>query len=138
MINTNDYQAVNVSTTMTDQQKLTWRQKLKNRVSTAINHLTFWLYEHRLSILIITVFCVAITTVLFPEQASANKIDDQLDAIDKIFTEKVKKYGISIATISGGIWALVKGNIKLMGVIIIIGVALAYFLKWVGGGMTLA
>lgn len=113
-------------------------QTLKQKCSHCYDQLTLWIYQHRYGILISTAACVVITAMLFPQQALAAKIDEQLDAINTIFTGKVKKYGISIATIVGGIWALFKGNIKLLGVIIIIGVGLAYFLKWVDGGMTLA
>ena len=141
MIKTNVYQHRNTVTTQTSDKQnraQSWLQTFKQKCSHCYDQLTLWMYQHRYGILISTTICVVITTMLFPQQALATKIDDQLDAIDKIFTDKIKKYGISIATISGGIWALIKGNIKLLGVIVIIGVGLAYFLKWVNGGMTLA
>jgi hypothetical protein len=76
--------------------------------------------------------------IFFPENVLAVKLEEQLDSINKLTTGKFKTYGISGATIAGGIWSLFKGNIKMTGVIVAIGVILGYYLSWVDGGMVIA
>jgi hypothetical protein len=70
-----------------------------------------------------------------PDNVFAVKLEEQLDSINKLTTGKFKSYGISAATIAAGIWSLFKGNIKMTGVIVSIGLILGYYLEWIAGGM---
>ena len=82
--------------------------------------------------------CLFLFTCLsFSENIFAANLETQLDAINTLTTGKLKKYGISISTIAGGIWSLFKGNIKMTGVIVAIGVILGYYLSWIEGGMVI-
>lgn len=76
---------------------------------------------------------------LFPEitlaAATATSLESQLDKVGGLATGKLKTIGISAATILSAIWSVVRGNIKLAGGIVAIGVILALYLEWIAGGM---
>jgi hypothetical protein len=84
------------------------------------------------------VFCALIATCIYPETALAVNLEDQLDKVGKIANGKFKTIGLTAATIGGAIWAVVKGNLKLAGIIIAIGVTLSLYLEWIAGGMVIA
>ncbi|WP_342259846.1 hypothetical protein [Candidatus Tisiphia endosymbiont of Metellina segmentata] len=77
-------------------------------------------------------FCV---NMLFPETSFATTLEGQLDRIGGISTGKLKTIGISGATILSSIWAVVRGNIRLAGAIVAIGIILGFYLDWVSSGM---
>jgi hypothetical protein len=80
----------------------------------------------------------AITYILFASDAfAANSLEEQLDSINTLTNDKIKTYGITGATIAGGIWAIIKGNVKLAGIIVLIGIILGYYLQWIAGGMAI-
>ena len=95
----------------------------------------FFYQNHKHKILGIFTFFSFLMIVMFPGQVLATKLEDQLDKVNSLMTDKIKKYGISGAVITGGIWSLFKGNIKLAGVIVMIGIILGFYLKWIEGGM---
>ena len=78
---------------------------------------------------------------LFPEITLANatatptSLESQLDKVGGLANGKLKTIGISAATILSAIWSVVRGNIKLAGGIVAIGVILALYLEWIAGGM---
>ena len=79
-----------------------------------------------------------ITYMLFASDAlAANSLEEQLDSIKTLTNDKIKTYGITGATIAGGIWAIIKGNVKLAGMIVLIGIILGYYLQWIAGGMAI-
>jgi hypothetical protein len=78
---------------------------------------------------------VIILGLLFPEVARAVNLEDQLDRVNTLTTDKVKKYGITGAAILSVIGAMARGNIKLVGVVIVIAIMLALLLAWIAGGM---
>ncbi|WP_045918554.1 hypothetical protein [Orientia tsutsugamushi] len=69
------------------------------------------------------------------EEAEADTLEVQLNKIDGLFSGKLKTIGISSATILSSIWAVARGNIKLAGVMVAIGVILGFYLDWIAGGM---
>ena len=73
--------------------------------------------------------------IAFPEIAQATKIEDQLDKINAITTGKVKTIGVTGASIIGFMWAIFKGNPKLAGIIVALGMGMAFYLNWIEGGM---
>ena len=91
--------------------------------------------QYKVPLILGVVIAIGIFWSLFPEEAFAIKLEAQLDKMNALTTGKLKKYGLSGATIGGGIWALFKGNAKLAGIIIGIGVLLGYYLAWIQGGM---
>ncbi|KJV76468.1 hypothetical protein OTSUT76_1393 [Orientia tsutsugamushi str. UT76] len=67
------------------------------------------------------------------EEAEADTLEVQLNKIDGLFSEKLKTIGISSATILSSILAIARGNIKLAGVMLAIGLVLGFYLvncKW--------
>ena len=86
-----------------------------------------------------TLFCsvlaIIILGLLFPDVARAVNLEEQLDRVNTLTTDKIKRYGITGAAILSVIGAMFKGNIKLVGIVIVIAIALAMFLAWVSGGM---
>ncbi|WP_371219387.1 hypothetical protein ACA350_04255 [Orientia tsutsugamushi] len=67
------------------------------------------------------------------EEAEADTFEGQLNKIDGLFSKKLKTIGISSATILSSIWAVARGNIKLAGVMVAIGLVLGFYLvncKW--------
>jgi hypothetical protein len=78
---------------------------------------------------------VIILSIMFPEVARAVNLEDQLDRVNTLTTDKIKKYGITGAAIISVIGAMVRGNIKLVGMIIVIAILLALLLAWIAGGM---
>ena len=72
---------------------------------------------------------------LFPESVLASSLEGQLDRIGGLSTGKLKTIGISGATILSSIWAVVRGNIRLAGAIVAIGIILGFYLDWVASGM---
>lgn len=72
---------------------------------------------------------------LFSESALANSLEGQLDRIGGLSTGKLKTIGISGATILSSIWAVVRGNLRLAGAIVAIGIILGFYLDWVASGM---
>lgn len=93
--------------------------------------------QHKKELALGVVVCGVLLVTLAPEQACAVKLEEQLDAANTLITDKVKKYGVIGASISGGIWSIFKGNLKQAGVIVGIGIILSYYLKWVQDGMNL-
>lgn len=72
---------------------------------------------------------------LFPELTLATSLENQLDKVGGLASGKLKTIGISGATILSAIWSVVRGNIKLAGVIVAIGIILGFYLEWIAGGM---
>ena len=91
--------------------------------------------EHKLGVLYGICLVFLLTIFLCPNVAQAVSLEDQLDRVNTLTTDKIKKYGISGAAILSVIGAIIKGNIKLAGIAIVIAVMLALFLSWVAGGM---
>lgn len=82
---------------------------------------------------------VAVVYTLTAESCfAANNLEQQLDLVGKLATTKFKTYGVSAASIAAGIWALFQGNVRMAGVVVAIGVILAYYLNWVDAGMTIS
>lgn len=79
--------------------------------------------------------CLAALVLLLSEIASATTLESQLDKIGTLSSTKLKTIGISGATILSSIWAVVRGNIKLAGAIVAIGVILGLYLEWINAGM---
>ena len=79
--------------------------------------------------------CFAALVLMVSEIASATTLETQLDKIGTLSSTKLKTIGISGATILSSIWAVVRGNIKLAGAIVAIGVILGLYLEWINAGM---
>lgn len=79
--------------------------------------------------------CFAALVLMVSEMASATTLESQLDKIGTLSSTKLKTIGISGATILSSIWAVVRGNIKLAGAIVAIGVILGLYLEWINAGM---
>ncbi|MFP3011779.1 MAG: hypothetical protein ACEY3D_01975 [Rickettsia sp.] len=78
---------------------------------------------------------LAALVLMVSEIASATTLETQLDKIGTLSGGKLKTIGISGATILSSIWAVVRGNIKLAGAIVAIGVILGLYLEWINAGM---
>jgi hypothetical protein len=82
---------------------------------------------------------VVIVSALTAESCfAANSLEQQLDVVGKLATTKFKTYGVSAASIAAGIWSLFQGNVRMAGVVVAIGVILAYYLNWVDAGMAIS
>lgn len=79
--------------------------------------------------------CLVALVLMVSEIASATTLETQLDKIGTLSGGKLKTIGISGATILSSIWAVVRGNIKLAGAIVAIGVILGLYLEWINAGM---
>lgn len=79
--------------------------------------------------------CLTALVLMVSEIASATTLETQLDKIGTLSSTKLKTIGISGATILSSIWAVVRGNIKLAGAIVAIGVILGLYLEWINAGM---
>lgn len=73
--------------------------------------------------------------MLLPETVLATTLEGQLDRIGGLSTGKLKTIGISGATILSSIWAVVRGNLRLAGAIVAIGIILGFYLEWISSGM---
>lgn len=93
--------------------------------------------QHRRKVGMATLLMLFMAFILFPEMVFAVDVtlESQLEAINTLTVDKIKTYGISAASIAGGIWAVFKGSPKLAGIIVGIGVMLGYYLSWVQAGM---
>lgn len=78
-----------------------------------------------------------IAACIYPDIALAGNLEQQLDKVGTVANGKFKTIGLTAATIGGAIWSVVKGNIKLTGVIIAIGVSMSLYLEWIKDGMVL-
>ena len=84
---------------------------------------------------VLLIFCV---NVILYEVALGETLEGQLDRIGGLSTGKLKTIGISGATILSSIWAVVRGNLRLAGAIVAIGIILGFYLEWVSGGMKIS
>jgi hypothetical protein len=84
------------------------------------------------------IFIAAAIITMFPDLALAYTLEQQLDKVGALANGKVKTIGISGATILSAIYSVVRGNIKLAGVIVGIGAILGFYLEWVSAGMKMA
>lgn len=85
-----------------------------------------------IALAILLVFC---WYLLQPDMAYATTLEGQLDRIGGLSSGKLKTIGISGATILSSIWAVVRGNIRLAGAIVAIGIILGFYLEWIASGM---
>lgn len=76
--------------------------------------------------------------MLLPESVLAVKLEEQLETVNTLTTGKVKTIGVTGATILGFVWAIFKGNPKLAGIIVALGLMMGFYLNWVSKGMTLS
>ena len=76
--------------------------------------------------------------MLLPESVWAVKLEEQLETVNTLTTGKVKTIGVTGATILGFVWAILKGNPKLAGIIVALGLMMGFYLNWVSKGMTLS
>ena len=83
-------------------------------------------------------FAAAVIFCMYPEVTLATSLEGQLDKIGDIASGKFKVVGLSAATIAAGIWSVLKGNLKLTGIIVVIGVSLSIYLTWLSGGMVIS
>lgn len=83
-------------------------------------------------------FAAAVIFCMYPEVTLATSLEGQLDKIGDIASGKFKTVGLSVATIAAGIWSVIKGNLKLTGLIVAIGITLSIYLSWLGGGMVIS
>lgn len=83
--------------------------------------------------------CLVLLTlyILFPEWVWAVKLEDQLETVNTLATGKFKTIGVTGATITGFVWAIFKGNPKLAGIIVALGLMMGFYLNWVLKGMNL-
>jgi hypothetical protein len=79
-----------------------------------------------------------IVACVYPEAVLAATLEQQLDKVGVVANGKFKTIGLTAATIGGGIWSVVKGNLKLAGIIIVIGITLSLYLEWIAGGMVVS
>ncbi|KJV77200.1 putative membrane protein [Rickettsia hoogstraalii str. RCCE3] len=84
---------------------------------------------------LLLIFCL---NVILPEIALGETLEGQLDRIGGLSTGKLKTIGISGATILSSIWAVVRGNLRLAGAIVAIGIILGFYLEWVSSGMKIS
>ncbi|WP_341791028.1 hypothetical protein [Rickettsia endosymbiont of Gonocerus acuteangulatus] len=84
---------------------------------------------------VLLIFCL---NVILPEIALGETLEGQLDHIGGLSTGKLKTIGISGATILSSIWAVVRGNLRLAGAIVAIGIILGFYLEWVSSGMKIS
>ena len=82
-------------------------------------------------------FVAVLMVCMYPEISLATSLEGQLDKVGTLANGKVKLIGITGATILGSIWSIAKGNLKLMGLIIGIGICISLYLEWIEGGMKL-
>ncbi|MCP5363377.1 MAG: hypothetical protein H6911_05430 [Rickettsiaceae bacterium] len=75
---------------------------------------------------------------MYPEVTLATSLEGQLDKIGSVASGKFKTVGLSAATIAAGIWSVLKGNLKLTGIVVAIGVSLSIYLSWLSGGMVIS
>jgi len=110
-------------------------QPLK-RLESGGNHILsslFLRYMPLLALFALVAMCV------YPEAAlAAANLEQQLDKVATVANGKFKTVGLTAATIGGGIWSVVKGNLKLAGIIIAIGITLSLYLEWIAGGMVVS
>ncbi len=78
---------------------------------------------------------VVVLSIMFPEVARAVNLEDQLDRVNTLTTDRIKKYGVTGSVIFTVIAAIVRGNLKMVGIVVIIVIILALILAWVNGGM---
>lgn len=90
------------------------------------------------SYLPLLVMGMLIAVCIYPEYAVAATLEAQLDKVGVVANGKFKTIGLTAATIGGGIWSVVKGNLKLAGIIVAIGIVLSLYLEWIAGGMTIS
>lgn len=100
-----------------------------------MNKISIFLKLHKLKVLYCGCLVALLAVTIYPEIVLAVNLEDQLDRVNALTSDKVKKYGITGAAIISVIGAIFKGNIKLAGIAIIIAIMLAMFLNWVAGGM---
>ncbi|HJD59278.1 MAG TPA: hypothetical protein LFW20_01160 [Rickettsia endosymbiont of Omalisus fontisbellaquei] len=85
-------------------------------------------------IIVVAIMCLAILYILLPENTFATSIEAYIGNAD-VVTKKFKTFALSGATILAAIVAVLKGNIKIAGVMVSIGVILGMYLQWVQEGM---
>jgi hypothetical protein len=83
------------------------------------------------------VLAALIAACIYPEITLAANLEQQLDKVGTVANGKFKTIGLTAATIGGAIWSVVKGNIKLTGIIIAIGISMSLYLEWIKDGMVL-
>lgn len=88
--------------------------------------------------LLYAIACLVLLWILLPESVWAVKLEEQLETVNTLTTGKVKTIGVTGATIFGFIWAIFKGNPKLAGIIVALGLMMGFYLNWVSKGMTLS
>jgi hypothetical protein len=81
---------------------------------------------------------ILIAACIYPDCALAANLEQQLDKVGAVANGKFKTIGLTAATIGGGIWSVVKGNLKLAGIIVAIGITLSLYLEWIAGGMVVS
>jgi len=105
---------------------------------TAFLHVTGDMHPDKNDLLIKGVFlAMAVIWLFSPEIAAATSLEGQLTAVNGTVS-KAKIWGVSGASILVLIGSIVKGNIKLAGLVVAIGVIGAFYLQWIDGGMKLA
>jgi hypothetical protein len=90
-----------------------------------------------INFIVFLAWSVLLLICLYPDSALAVTLEEQLDKVNSVATGKFKTIGITAATIGGAIWSIVKGNLKLTGVIIAIGISMSLYLQWIADGMKL-
>lgn len=88
--------------------------------------------------LILIGFTTLYSVCFFADSVMATSLEGIMDRAGGLATGKLKTIGLSGATVLISIWSVVKGNMKLAGITVAIGVMLGYYLSWLNAGMNIA
>ncbi len=79
---------------------------------------------------------VVVGGMLCPEEAQATLVK-QVTKTSNIINGPIKKLGLTAATLGGLTFSIVKGNVKLAGLVLLIAGITSLTLAWVGGDMSI-
>ncbi len=84
---------------------------------------------------------IAVTILAFlltnPEACFASSLENQLDKVDGLANNKAKKIFLTLAFLISSVVSVVKGNVKMIFVLVGILIVIAISGEWISSGMTI-
>ncbi len=84
---------------------------------------------------------IAVTILAFlltnPECCFASSLENQLDKVDGLANNKAKKIFLTLAFLISSVVSVVKGNVKMIFVLVGILIVIAISGEWISSGMTI-
>ena len=87
--------------------------------------------------MLLVTITILVYLLTLPESCFATSLEKQLETVDALANDKAKKVFLTLAFVISSVISVVKGNVKMIFVIVGILIVIAISGEWISSGMTI-